>query len=273
MPVLRRNPTTRNSSDDPEEFRAPLSEHLEELRTRIIRSVALLVVGWILGWFLEPYLYAALNSSLSKAITENLPKGAQYSEAFRNATEMFMLKLRLSFMLGLAITFPLILLQMWAFVAPGLKRAERQPLQRLAPYSVALFGIGAFFAYLILPSAFRWFIAFLESFPGTSLIQEPGSMVFFSLKMMLAFGIAFQLPLIVFMLGKLGLLTAEALIQYWRQAVVVIFFASAALTPGADPISMFMMAVPLVILFAISVYAVKITTKLPARDPALNELD
>lgn len=273
MPVQLKARPQRNSSDDPEEFRATLGEHLEELRTRVMRAVGLLVVGLVVGWLIEPYLYDRLNSILDGAIRSALPPGARYEEAFRNATEMFMLKLKLSMMAGLVLTFPFIVLQLWGFVEPGLKRSEKVPLRRLAPISVGLFILGGSFAWIVLPAAFKWFISFLSSFPGTSLIQEPGAMVFFALKMMMAFGIAFQLPLFVYLLGSMGLLSAESMLKYWRQGIVAVFLLSATLTPGGDPFSMFLMGVPLVILFLVSAFAVKATQGRRLRAPELDELD
>jgi sec-independent protein translocase protein TatC len=114
---------------------------------------------------------------------------------------------------------------------------------------------------VILPSAVSFFISFSADFQNVEIKQEAGKMVFFVLKMMLAFGISFQLPLVVYALGMLELLTAETLIKYWRQAATFIFIASAVITPSGDAFSMAMMAVPMVILFLISVYFVNLTQK------------
>lgn len=176
-------------------------------------------------------------------------------------TEPFLLKLKLSFSIGLIGAVPLIVLQIWGFIVPGLRPSERKPIARMAPFSLVLFLIGAGFCWMILPAALQWFGSYIAEYPGTGLIQEPGTMAFFILKMMLAFGVGFQLPLVVYALGALDLLTAETLIQYWRQSVIVIFFAAAALTPSNDPTSMLMMAVPLVLLFMISVWFVKLTQR------------
>jgi sec-independent protein translocase protein TatC len=274
MPLaLREKRQKRNSFDDPEEFRATLGEHLEDLRDRILKSVGLLALGITAGWFLEPWLYSFLNGMAEGAIKPALPPGAEYKEVFRNLTEMFMLKLRLSAMIGLVLAFPFIVLQIWGFIAPGLKPSERKPLRLMAPFSVGLFALGATFAWIVLPAAFRWFVSFLGAFGSASLYQEPGSMIFFALKMIFAFGFAFQLPLFVFLMGKLGLLSADVMLKYWRQATVAIFFVSALITPGADPFSMLLMALPLVLLFVLSVYAVKYTSRLEKRDPILDDLD
>jgi sec-independent protein translocase protein TatC len=259
MGTLERGPR-RGLPEDPEEFRLTLVEHLEELRDRIIRVVVYLALGWVAGWFLQPWLFDFLNSLARNSVEAALGKGT-YDEAFRDATQAFMLSLRLSFLIGLIISMPLILNQLWGFVAPGLTPRERKPVQRLAPASLVLFAMGVGFCWLILPAAIYWFAGFIDRYPGVRLIQEPGTMVFFALKMMLAFGIAFQLPLIVFGLGAMGLLTAETLTKYWRQAATVIFILAAVITPSNDPISMLTMAVPLVILFIISVYMVKWTEK------------
>ncbi len=259
MPILKARQKRARNPLDPEEFRAPLVEHLEELRTRLLRIIALLVVGWVAGWYLLPYLYGFLNTAIQNTVKETIGPG-RYSEAFRNAPEAFMLKFKLSFLIGLVLTFPLIVIQIWGFIEPGLKPNERKPFRRMAPLSLILFVMGASFCWVILPSAIGWFSGFLNDF-NAQLIQEPGTMVFFVLKMMLAFGIGFQLPLIVFALGALGLLSAETLVEYWRQAATFIFIGSAILTPSNDAFSMLMMAVPLVVLFVISVYAVKIVQR------------
>ncbi len=249
--------------DDPEEFRATLVEHLDELRVRVVRIVALLMVGWVVGWFVQPPAYEYLNKLVTAQVTRPRPGHLpfQYVEAFGNATDAFMLKFKLSFLLGLILVLPFCVVQLWGFVKPGLKPAERKPVGRLAPFSVLLFFMGAGFCFLIIPSAIAWFTSYMEEFPGTALFQEPGKMVFFVLKMELAFGLAFQLPLVVFLLGSVGILTPETLLQYWRQSAVSIFILSMIVTPSNDAFSMLMMAIPLCFLFMISVFLVKWTTK------------
>lgn len=257
--TLPRN--ARSSSDEPEELRVSLGEHLEELRDRIIKSVAILAVATVIGWLLQPILYEFLNELVFTNLRAVLGNELQIGEAFRNATEAFMLKLKLSFAIGLIFSAPFILLQLWGFVRPGLKPNERQPVERVAPLSFVLFAMGVGFCWLVLPATIRWFGGFLLDFPGTGLIQDPGAMVFFVLKMMLAFGIAFQLPLIVFALGAMGLLSAGTLLKYWRQSFIGIAALSAILTPSADAFSMLMLAIPMIVLFMVSVFAVKFTQK------------
>lgn len=266
----------RNSSDDPEEFRASLSEHVVELRDRILRCVFLVAAFWVVGWFVQPYVYGGIQSLVQDSVEfyKRTHPNADIKEAFQNITMPFMFMLKLSFMIGLGMALPFIVLQIWGFVAPGLKPSERKPLKALAPMSVLLFALGCFFCWMVLPTTFRWFIGFLGEFPGASLFQEPGAMVLFTVKMMLAFGIGFQLPLVVFLAGKLGIIGPDTLVHYWRQAVVFVFFASAVLTPSGDVFSMLMMAVPLTILMVASILAVKWTTRRQSSvDPELNDLD
>ena len=243
---------------DPDEFRLTLIEHLEELRTRIIRVLAALVVGWFVGWYLEPPLYFMMEGRINDAILRVLgPKHIPYTTAVHNATEFFMLKLKLSFYIGLVLTLPVIILNIWGFVAPALKPNEQRPFKRLAPASTILFLMGAGFAYAAVPAMFAWFASYAEDFHGVSLIQEAGSQLFLVVKMMLAFGVAFQLPLIVYGLGLAGVLTADTLVKYWRHGASGIFLIAAVVTPSNDPFSMLMMAIPLTALFIGSVYAVK----------------
>ncbi|RYG30535.1 twin-arginine translocase subunit TatC [bacterium] len=260
-----RTPIRALQVEDPDEFRLTLIEHLEELRDRIIRAIFIIVVAWGIGWFLMPHLYSFLQEHIDKAIKPALPKGSEYREMFTNATQPFLLKFKLSFMIGLIICFPLLVLEVWGFLAPALHPKERAPFKKLAPFSLVLFVMGAGFAWSIIPAALQWFVAYLAEFPNSALFQETGTMVFFVLKMMLAFGAGFQLPLIVYALGLMGLLTAETLVKNWRQAATIIFIASAVFTPSNDAISMLMMAIPLTILFGVSVWAVKVTQSKQAK--------
>lgn len=268
MPLLTRKPA-RNSSDTPEELRATLGEHLEELRVRIFRIVAILLVGLVIAWYLEPYFYDQLNNLAMKGV----PKGIQYSEAFRTLTEAFFLKLKLSFYLSLVGTLPLTVVQLWGFIAPGLRPHERRPLKIVVPLSVVLFVIGASIAWLITPITIGWFTSYVGEFPGVQVIQEPAALIFFIVKMMIAFGIGFQLPLVVFFLTKVGIITPDGLWRYWRHSTVGVFILSAVITPSGDPFTMLMMAIPLSSLFFASVVAARITSKKSGQIDELNDLD
>ena len=265
MPILL--PSRRPKDDapkytgDPEEYRLTLIEHLEELRTRLIRSVCAIGVGWVIGWYGWKPIYGYLGGVIDRASKEGLGKDHAYFQNFHSAPDAFFLQLKLSFLIGGILAVPFVVLQIWAFVAPALKPNEQKPFRKLAPFSVLLFLLGAAFAWFVTPNAIRWFTGYLDNFPGTALFQEAGQMVFFVLKMLLAFGLSFQLPLIVYGLGLAGLLSAEALIKYWRQSVVVIFVVAAVFTPSNDPLTMGMMAIPMCVLFMISVYAVKLVQR------------
>lgn len=249
--------------DDPEDFKATLGEHLEELRTRIIRVITFLVVAWVAGWYLQPYVYDFIQATINKEIRGN---ASFVTEVLHNAADAFLLKLRLSFMIALTFSVPFAILQLWGFIKPGLKPAERKVVTSVAPWTAVLFLMGAGFCWLVLPQAIHWFLTYFSDFPGVKLYQEAGTMAFFALKMVLAFGIAFQLPLIVYILGRIGILSPDTLLKYWRHATTTIFVVAMIITPSNDPGSMLMMAIPLTVLFMISVYLVKWTVKPRAQE-------
>jgi len=256
---------SRNSSGEPEEFRATLIEHLDELRARLVRSIQVIAIGWLIGWFAEPYVYEFFNNIVKAGLKDSLPKGAEYKEVFSHFTQMFIFKMKMSFIIGLVLAMPIVMTQLWGFIAPGLREKEKRPLKRIAPFSIALFFMGTVFCWFCLPAAISWFVSYLAEFPGASLFQEPGSMVLFLVKLLLAFGLGFQLPVIVYGLGAIGLLSAQTLAKYWRHGTVFVFILSAILTPSNDPLTMLMMAIPLSILFMISVWAVKIVQRKKVR--------
>ena len=223
-----------------------------------MRVLFALGVAWLVAWQIEPWLYGAMEGRINEAIIRKLrPDGIEYKTVFHNAPEAFMLKLKLSFYIALVLVLPIIILNIWGFVAPALKPNEQKPFKRLAPASAILFIVGAAFAYAVVPAMFTWFASYAEEFPGVGIYQEAGTQLFLVAKMMLAFGVAFQLPLIVYGLGLAGVLTADTLLKYWRHGASGIFLVAAIVTPSNDPMSMLMMALPLTGLFIGSVYAVK----------------
>ena len=248
-----------NSPDhNPEEFRLSLVEHLEELRTRVFRSFFIVVVFWCVCWYKFDFINAFFQARVVSAVKANMPKGQIFSEVFFHAPDAFMLMMKISFYCALMFAFPFIVMQLWAFIAPGLKPEEQKPLRQVGPISLGLFVLGGFTCWLILPGAFVWFSSYLGNFQGTNLNQEAGTMTMFSLKAIMAFGIGFQLPLVVYILGALNLLSSETLVKYWRHAAVAIFVIAGIITPSNDPITMLMMAIPLTLMFIVSAYAVKI---------------
>ena len=277
MPVSLRDGSkkSRHSVEDPEDYRATLVEHLDELRDRILRSLWLLLGGWIIGWYLEKPAYGLIQTYVGDPIRSRMPKGTDFRFVFNHATEPFLLKLKLSFMIGLIIAFPFMAITLWGFIAPGLKKVERRIVQSVSPVSLLLFAMGVTFCWFTLPSAFIWFSSYMDEFPGASLFQDPETLVTLVLKLFLAFGVGFQLPLVVFVLGKVGLLSPDTLIRNWRQATIAIFAISAIVTPSNDPLTMLMMAIPLSLLFVISVYAVRFTSRKKGGDEndVLNNLD
>lgn len=259
MPEAPEHTEALNNPEDPESFRQTLVEHLDELRSRIMRSLLVLCAGWAVGWFLEPSLYASINDIIRDPSI--LPAGAQVSEAFRNFSDPFFLKFKLSFVIGLILSAPVISYQLWGFIRPALRPIERKPLKVVAPLSAVLFVVGASFGFLIIRPALRWFFSFLDSFEGVGILQEPGLFVMFVLKMLFAFGIGFQLPIVLWFLGQLELVTSELLYKNWRMAVTGISLASAFLTPGGDFFSFVAMAVPLALLYFAGIGALRVTER------------
>ena len=269
MPEAPEHTEPQYTPEDPESFRLTLVEHLDELRSRIMRSLLVLSIAWGIGWFIEPWLYEKINNIIRDPSL--LPAGAQVSEAFRNFTDPFFLKFKLSFVIGLILASPVIIYQAWGFVRPALRPVERKPLKLVAPLSAFLFILGACFGFLVIRPALRWFFSFLESFDGVALLQEPGTFAMFVLKMLVAFGIGFQLPIILWFLGQIDLVTSEYLYKNWRFAIAGISFASAFLTPGGDFFSFIAMSVPMGLLYFAGIAALKVTERKKLR--RLNQIE
>lgn len=212
---------------------------------------------------------------LEELVQANVAPGVPYEPIFISLTAAFMLKIKMAFYIGLFMTLPFTVHQLWGFIAPGLRPIERKPFKIVAPVSTVLFFAGAGACWFILPVTVTWLTSFAQEFPETKMMLEAGSMVFLLIKMLLSFGVGFQMPIVVFVLARLEIVTPKAMMQYWRHAVVGVIIASAIITPSGDPLSLAVLSVPLIALFFASVYVARWSLKKQRskEDAVLDDLD
>jgi len=241
------------------EKRAELFDHLSELRTRLVRCCLYIVCGGIAAWFLyEPFIYKWLTWPMSPILEAQKTK-----YMFTSIIQPFMLRMQVCTIAGVIIMLPLVTMEVWGFIAPGLHANERKPLKWVVPLSVFLFACGVAVAYTVLPWGFRWFSSYI---PVNAEIRPsvPDTMRFVML-MLLAFGIVFELPVFLMLLAQVGIIDSNGLKRNWRYWVVGIAMGAAITCPSNDVLSMVAMAVPLVFLYFASIWLVKLVEKKPSR--------
>jgi len=229
------------------DVRMPLTAHLDELRTRLIRALLATAAGALVAWLVIEHLVAFLLAPLAALRPE---------ESFiigTGVTEAFFTKLKVAVIAGLFLASPVLFFQAWRFVAPGLYRREKRVALPFSIAASAFFIAGAAFCYwLVFPVAFSFFLAEFASIGVAAQIRVSEYLSFAS-RMLLAFGVTFELPVVTFFLARLGILTHRTLIAWWRYAIVTIFVAAAVLTPGPDVASQMLMAAPLLVLYVLSI--------------------
>ena len=230
-----------------------LWEHLDELRGRLFRILIYVLVGGIVSWF---WFYEPILKLFTQPLYEALDRHNILGRPIiRTITEAFFLKLKVSALLALGMASPLILWELWGFISPGLHPHERKPFKFVFPFAVFLFALGASLSYAILPQALNWFLSYQPE--GVELLPSLSDYMLFVVKMCGAFGLGFEMPVVLMFAGKLGLVNARAMRRFWRQAVVVIMIVAAVLTPSSDPFSMMIMAAPMALLYLGSIFLVK----------------
>jgi sec-independent protein translocase protein TatC len=249
------NENIENEKSSNEEMK--FSDHLNELRKRLFLSVIGLVVAMIISAFFVDFL---INSILLHPAMEHNLK-LQNLRPFGQP----MLYFKLIFLAGFALSIPWFFYQIWKFIAPGLFQNERGWVLWIVSFSVVAFMLGTFFAYFILlPSM----VKFAANFGSNSIenIIDINEYISFFTTILLASGLIFELPIVTFILAKLGLVNSKFLRKYWRHSLVAILILAAVITPTPDPITQLIFAAPLVLLYEISIWIAKIVEKSKAKE-------
>ena len=254
MALKLTGPNSEDNRRRDEERKAELTEHLAELRTRLIRATLYIVAGMIVMYVLFKPIYTVLEAPIMPIL--KLSPGSSFR--FNSFTEPFFLQLQIATVGGLLLAAPLVVLEMWGFIAPALTPAEKRGVHFVAPMSVLLFAVGVACAYFVLPRAVGWFLSYLHNFPNTVLQQNPLTYTVFVVKLLLVFGLLFELPVVLMFLGKVGVINSKLMIQYWRQIAVGLFTLAMVAAPSNDPGTMLALAIPLTLLFFASIGLVKL---------------
>jgi sec-independent protein translocase protein TatC len=247
--------TPKSDPPQAEDGSMTLWEHLEELRSRIVRMALAFLVGAGGCWFYKERILAWVTEPYKDAWIRGGHKGAAALH-FGSPPALFIAYIRLAALAGLLFALPIILYQIWAFIAPGLYAREKKFAIPFVASSVLLFLAGGYFGWAVaFPAAFDFLINFKEDLPGGMKIEATvmvGDYIEFITRMFIAFGATAELPILSVFLTVAGLITHRHLIKFFRYFIVVAFIISAILTPP-DPMSQILMAVPLIALYGISI--------------------
>ena len=242
-------------SNDPNEQVMTFWEHLDELRARLVRMILAFLVGGGVAWYFKEKLLDWLTQPFVRAWNSG-PHNGGAALHFPAPASLFICYVRLAAIGGAIFALPIILYQIWAFIAPGLYSREKRFAVPFVVSSCGLFALGGYFGWRVaFPVAFRYLLHFGGQIsPGLEV--KPTVMVAdyidFVTHMLIAFGVAFELPVLAFFLAIAGLVTHKDLIKFFRYFVVVAFIISAVLTPP-DPMSQLLLAIPLCGLYGVSI--------------------
>jgi sec-independent protein translocase protein TatC len=223
-------------------------EHLDELRRRLMIAAGAIAVGMAISFF----FIQRIVDFVMKPLNALLPQGSSFISY--EMTEGFMLYMKIAALSGLLLAAPVVILQFWLFIAPGLYSHEKRFAIPFVFLGTFFFLLGAAFShYFVFPFAFTFFANFFDTDSYVKFMPSIGPLFAAYVKMLLALGIVFQMPTVVFFLARMGMVTARWLMRKTKYAVLIIFVVAAVITPGPDVISQTIVAAPMVLLYGLSI--------------------
>jgi len=236
-----------------EDDKIPFTDHLEELRTRLIRSSIAVGIGFVVSYGFKEKIFKILIHPLISVMP------ADSKMIFTGLPEAFFTYLKVAFLTGLLVASPIVIFEFWMFVSPGLYKKEKTLLIPIIILSSIFFLGGALFGYFIVfPYGFKFFLGFANE--NIQALPSMSEYLSFAAKMLLAFGLVFELPLVITFMARLGIVTVDFLKKNRKYAILLFFTVSAILTPP-DVVSQIMMALPLMLLYEVSIFGVLIFGK------------
>jgi sec-independent protein translocase protein TatC len=236
-----------------EEDKLPIHDHLEELRWRLIKCVIAVAVGFVATYAFKERIFQFLVSPLARVLPENSHL------IYTSLPEAFITYLKVAFFSGLVLSSPVIFYQIWKFIMPGLYENERRYVLPFMIIATLFFLAGVSFAYyVVFPYGFQFFLGFqTDNIAALPAMRDYLGLV---MKLMLAFGITFELPVIMYFLARMGIVNPGMLRRNRKYAVLIVFIVAAILTPP-DVISQIMLAIPLIVLYEVSIWVTQFVRK------------
>jgi len=258
-------------TENPDRHQMTIWEHLEELRSRIVKMMLAFLVGAGLAWWQKEYLLDLLTQPFVTGWKAGANVAGKPELVFLSPAALFIAYVRLSAIAGIVLALPIMLWQVWAFVAPGLYSREKRLALPFVLSSCGLFAGGGYFGWKVaFPIAFRFFLGMAGPI-GKTLEVKPTVTVSdyldFVTNMLLAFGLMAELPVLVFFLSVAGLVTHKHLIKFFRYFIVIAFVVAAVVTPP-DPLSQLLLACPLVLLYVVSIGVAYVFSRRPKEGDA-----
>ena len=234
---------------DPTEM--PFLDHLEEFRWALLKSIFAITIGMVLAWFLAEEFIGTITK---------LAKDAELPLMVMQLMAPIMIRLKTALFMGIIITLPFVLYFLWSFISPGLYRREKKIILPFVIGGTVCFFMGASIAYfLIIPIMLKFMKIYF--FPDVKTMIDINNFIGLMLKFTIAFGLIFELPLVSFVLAKIGIIKHTLMSKYRRYAIVLIFIVSGVVTPSPDPFSQIAMAIPLLFLYEASIIVARIAGK------------
>src|ERR1700730_516765 len=241
--------TVSSGQGDPEPLPAMgFLDHLEELRRRIVYSIAAVALGFFACWWKVEKIYDVMQRPIMDALRNN---GMAEKLVYLNPTEPFNLYLKIAALAGLFLTSPFVLYQVWMFISPGLYRNEKRYVLPFMVSTIALFSAGGYFGFkIVYPAALNFLISFGKQFQPMITIKEYTELF---LSIILGMGLIFEMPILVFFLALMGIVTAGWMWKNFRYSILIIFIVAAIVTPTTDILNMCIFAAPMIALYALSI--------------------
>jgi sec-independent protein translocase protein TatC len=223
-------------------------DHLEELRKRLVYSIVAVIVGAAVCWGYRERIYAVMQKPIMDALRAH---GLAEKLVYLNPTDPFNLYLKIAALAGLFLTSPYVLYQVWMFISPGLYRNEKRYVVPFMVSTIMLFTLGGYFGYRIAyPRALDFFIGFSGQFQPMITVGEYTSLF---LSIVLGMGLIFEMPILVFFLAFMGIMSPSFMLHNFRYAILIIFILAAIVTPTPDVVNMCVFAAPMLALYAVSI--------------------